>query len=267
MSKNIVFCGGGNMAEGIMGGLLSKGVATPEAVTVNELLPQRREYLAETYGVNAVADASAAIQDADLVLIAVNPHQVPSVTAVVKPLVKAGAIVLSIAAGVTLATLESQLGSDKKIVRVMPNTLIKAGNGYSAACVNGNLNDDDKAFITQLLDALGQTMYIREEMFNAFTPFSCSGPMWMYKMAEVMINAGVYIGFSRAEARGIVIRNMMGVAQTLEATGAHPAVKIDEMTSPGGVTIEAVKVLEEEGFAAALMNSVSIAVDKANAIE
>lgn len=267
MGKKIVFCGGGNMAEGIMRRLLSQNAAAPEDVAVNELLPERCAFLATTYGVAAIADASAAIKEADMVVIAVNPPQVPSVTGALKALLNRNAIVMSIAAGITIGALESQLGSDKKVVRMMPNTLSQSGNGFSAACINGNITPEDKEFITTVLDALGQTMYIQEEMFNTFTAFSCSGPLWLYKLVEGLIDAGVYVGFSRAQARGIILKNMLGVAYVLDATGAHPAVKVDEMTSPGGITIEALKALEQEGFAAALMNSVSAAVKKANSIE
>ena len=267
MDKNIVFCGGGNMAEGIMRGLLTNGAVRKERVTVNELHPERCKYLSETYGVSAVIDAKEAMEAADMLIIAVNPHQVPSVTMVLKPLIKKEAIVLSIAAGITLESLENQLGSDRKILRMMPNTLIQSGNGHSAACINANINDEDKEFITNILNALGQTMYIKEDMFDTFTAFSCSGPIWLYKTIEALIDAGVYAGFSRIEARNIVLKNMQGVAQVLEESGAHPAVKVDEMCSPGGVTIEALRVIQEQGLQAGFMASVDAAVKKANSIK
>ena len=264
MSTKIVFCGGGPMGEGILEGLLRNGVALPEDVTVNELLPARREYLSNTYHVAAVLDATDAIKEADLVIIAVNPAQIPSVAQTVRPLVKKDAILLSIACGVKLADLEAQLGAEKKILRVMPNTLIKSGNGYSAACVNAHIDDEDKKLITKILDALGQTMYVKENMFETFTAFCCVGPLWFYKEVEALIDAGVHSGFSRTDSRNMVIKNMLGVAQVLDVTGAHPALRVDDMTSPGGVTIEALKVLHEEGFAAALMKSVAVTVEKAN---
>jgi pyrroline-5-carboxylate reductase len=267
MDKKIVFCGGGAMAEGILGGFLENGVVAPEQVTVNELLEPRRKYLNETYKVEAVADADEAVRNADVVIIAVNPFQVPSVTKTIRPLVNENTIILSIACGITLGVLADQLGSDRKILRVMPNTLIKSGNGYSAACVNENIDDEDKKVITTILDALGQTMYVQEEMFETFTAFCCTGPIWLYKTVEALIDAGVYAGFSRVESRNMVIKNMLGVAQVLDETGAHPAVKVDEMTSPAGVTIEALQVLQQQGFAGALMTSVDAAVKKANSIE
>lgn len=117
-----------------------------------------------------------------------------------------------------------------------------------------------------MLNALGQTMYVTENMFETFTAFCCTGPIWFYKTVEALIDAGVYAGFSRAESRAMVIKNMLGVAQVLDATGAHPALKVDDMTSPAGVTIEALQVLHQERFTGALMTSVDAAVKKANSI-
>lgn len=267
MSKKVVFYGGGNMAAGIIGGLIDNQTVAPTDITVSELFSQRCEYLTKTYGVTAVTNASEAVKTADMVIIAVNPVHVSSVTQTIKPLISAQTIVLSIAAGITIETIESQLGSDKKVIRVMPNTLIQAGNGHSAACVNKNIDDTDKEFITAILNSLGQTMYIREEMFGAFTAFSCSGPMWFYKTVEALIDSGVYVGFSRAEARNIVIKNMLGVAQVLELSGDQPTERVHEMCSPGGVTIEGFKVLQQEGLAASFMTSIEAAVNKANNIK
>ncbi len=267
MKGKNVFCGGCNKAENIFKGLLGREAAVPEEITVIELVKARCDELTKTYGVTAAAEASEAIREAELVLIAVNPPQVRSVTSVLRTLIGEETIVMSIAAGVTIAALESQLGGGKKVVRVMPNTLCQSGSGYSAACINDRIDGKDREFITRILDALGQTMYIEEEMFNTFTAFSCSGPVWLYQTVEALINAGVYVGFGRREAREMVIRNMMGVAQVLAASDVPPAVKVDEMCSPGGVTIEALKSLQEEGFAAAVMTSVTSAVRKANSIE
>lgn len=263
--KKIVFFGGGPMGEGIMGGLIRGKVVEPKQITVSELLPARREYLEKTHGVLTTTDPAEA-STADVVIMAVNPNQIPNVTKVLKPHLNKETIVISIACGVALATLEEQLGADKKILRVMPNTLIQSGNGYSAACINPNVNDDDKVIITTVLNALGQTMYVTENMFETFTAFCCTGPIWFYKTVEALIDAGVYAGFSRAESRAMVIKNMLGVAQVLDATGAHPALKVDDMTSPAGVTIEALQVLHQERFTGALMTSVDAAVKKANSI-
>lgn len=118
----------------------------------------------------------------------------PKVAQTIRPLIKKACIVMSIACGVSLGTLAGMLGDDKKILRVMPNTLIKSGNGYSAACVNPNIDEDDKTLITAVLNALGQTMYVTEDMFETFTAFCCTGPIWLYKTVETLVDAGVVRG-------------------------------------------------------------------------
>lgn len=266
MDKKIVFCGCGNMGEGILKCVLSKKIVKPENITVSETISDRCKYLSEKYHVAAVTDAACAIEACDMVVIAVVPKVVPAITSVIRNLINTNTIVLSVAAGVTLSALEEQLGKDKKIVRVMPNTLGESGNGFSAICANDNVSAADKEGAVEFLGALGQTMFLQESMFSAFTAFSCSGPMWFYKMAEEMINAGVYAGFSRKEARDIVIKNMLGTAAVLDVTGVHPTLKVDAMCSPGGVTIEGFKALNEGGFGPAIMDSVAKAVDKAGRV-
>lgn len=266
MSKKIVFCGGGNMAEGVIRSVLQREVAAAGDITVSELNPQRCDYLKETYGVEALVDASAAMKSADLIVIAVLPKIVPVVLKSLVGVIKDDAVVLSIAAGVKIAAIEEVLGAERKVIRVMPNTLGQSGNGHSAVCLNGNIGEEDKEYALGFLGALGQTIILPESMFGEFTAYSCSGPMWLYQMADVLIDAGVYAGFSRSDARRMVIKNMLGVAMILDETGDEPKERVSEMCSPGGVTIEGYKSLVDEGFASAVMTSVDKAVKKANSI-
>lgn len=266
MNKKILFCGGGNMAEGVMRCLINKGNAMAGDISVSEISPQRCEYLKDTYHVEAMTDATEIMKTADMIIIAVLPKIAPAVAKSLAGVMKDEAVVLSIAAGVKLADYEAILGTDKKIVRVMPNTLGQSGNGYSAVCYNKNMIDDDKAFAQQILESMGQTIVLPENMFGEFTAYSCSGPMWLYQMADVLTDAGVYAGFSRADARRMVIKNMLGVAMILDETGDEPKARVNEMCSPGGVTIEGYKSLVDEGFASAVMTSVDKAVKKANLI-
>lgn len=176
-------------------------------------------------------------------------------------------IMLGTSIALCIETIAAAAGADKKIARVMPNTLSLSGNGYSAVCLTENCSEDDAQIVDERLNALGQVMHIGENMFDTFTGFSCTGPLWIYKMIEAMTDAGVYSGFARADARDIVIRNMIGAATVLSMTGEHPAVKVDQMTSPGGTTIEALKVLQQEGFANAIMTSVDACVSKTNSLK
>ena len=132
-------------------------------------------------------------------------------------------------------------------MRIVPNTLSQSGNGYSLAHSNENLSEDDKAFVDQLLQGLGKVLYMEESKFDSFQGYGCTGPLWVYKFIEAMIDAGIYVGFTRAEARELILENMLGVVKVLQETGASPTAKIEELTSPGGVTIEALRALQENG--------------------
>lgn len=268
MQKKIVFFGGGNMAEGVIRGLVNNQVVNGYDITVSEIFDQRCDYLVKTYGVYATTkDISEATKYADMIVIAVVPSVVSTIATQISAMVGTDTVVLSIAAGVSIQSIENDLGTDKKIVRIMPNTLNQSGSGYSGVCMNKKCSPEDKEFVDTVVGALGQVMHINENMFNTFTAFCNVGPLWFYKTVQSLIDSGVYIGFSRKDARNIVLKNMIGVAKVLEMTGEHPAQKVDQMTSPGGITIEALKVLCDEGFSSALMNSVSACYNKVNEVE
>ena len=267
MNKKVVFCGGGNMAEGVLRSVLKKRVVDNSQVTINELIPERCAYLEKTYGVKTVTEGTAAFGEADVIVIAVLPQIVPHVAKCIKAAAKKEALILSIAAGVKVSTLEQLLGSEKKIVRVMPNTMGQAENGHSAVCLNTQVNAEEKEFVHCFLSALGQVMYLEEDMFAEFTAYSCSGPMWLYQMADALIDAGVYAGFSRKQAQEITLKNLLGVARILDETGDTPKSRIDEMCSPGGVTIEGFKSLQENRFTYTVMESVDRAVQKSRKIQ
>ena len=144
MDKKLVFCGGGNMAESMIRSLLRNQVCKAGDITVSELNPERCEYLKDTYRIAAAADVQTAMQTADLIIIAVLPKIVPIAAEIIKNTAEKDTIVMSIAAGVETAFLEKALGKERKIVRVMPNTLSQSGNGYSAACFNDNVGEEDK---------------------------------------------------------------------------------------------------------------------------
>ena len=150
-------------------------------------------------------------------------------------------IMLGTSIALCIETIAAAAGADKKIAGVMPNTLSLSGSGYSTVCLTESCSEDDAQMVDEMLNAPGQVMHIDENMFDTFTGLSCTDPLWIYKMIEAMTDAGVYSGFARSDARDIVIRNMIGAATVLSMTGEHPVMKVDQMTSPGGTTIEALK--------------------------
>ncbi len=267
VDKKIVFYGGGKMAESIIRGLLGNGIIDAENIAVQELIPARCDYLSKTYGVAAKGDASAEIKEAAMVLVGVNPPQVPGVAKALKPILNPATIVLSYACGVEIKVITDQLGSDKKVVRIVPNTLSQSGNGYSAVHVNENLTEEEKTFVDDLIQGLGKVLYLEESKFNDFQAFGCTGPLWVYKFTEAMIDAGIYVGFTREQARELTIENMLGVAKVLQMRGISPTAVVEELTSPGGVTIEALRSLQENGsYMTPTIASMEVAVKKCAAV-
>ncbi len=264
MDRNILFVGGGQMAEGIIGGLIQQKVLPPERIFVHDVLPQRLSHLKDTYSVIPVGDKKRRELAPDVIFLAVRPQDVAGACADLSgiPAFHQGTLIASIVAGVDLAKLASYTSPGQKIVRIMPNTLIKAQNGFSAACVNTHVTEEDRQLIQSILQALGQVMFLSEEKFDLFTAYSCVGPMYIYLLMHAMIQAGVRTGFSREESCAITIKNTLGAAQMLELTGDHPLQRIDTMTSPGGVTIDALASLEEDAFVGTILKSVKTSVDK-----
>lgn len=263
LDKKVLFIGGGNMAEGIIRGQIKSDAIKKENIYVYEILESRSKYLKDEFGIQIVSSLKEALQTADIVFIAVRPQNAIEVLAQVKEAGNTKALILSICAGITLTTMVETLSSEYRIARIMPNVLIEAQHGYSGVCINPMVTGEDKSDIEYLLKALGQTMFIDEVLFNEFTAFSCAGPAYIFSFITAMIDAGVHSGFSRDDARNIVLANMIGSAKMVELTGKHPYEIIDTMTSPAGVTIEGIKTLNEKGFQGIVMNCVHDAVKKA----
>lgn len=250
------------MAEGIIRGMIQQNACNPETIEVYDILERRLDYLKETYQVHVVPDIMQAIVHSDILFIAVRPQDAQGVLKQIKNNNRNNALVISICAGVTLEQMEGVLDANARIARVMPNVLIEAKHGYSGVCVNRTVTDEDKKTLEQMFSALGQTLFIQENQFNAFTAFSCAGPAYIMHCIEGLIDAGVQSGFSRYDARNIVLENFIGSGHMLQMTDLHPFQQVDRMTSPAGVTIEGVSVLNENGLTGILMKAVKAALDR-----
>ena len=248
LEKKITFIGGGNMAEGIIRGMIQTETCKNETIEVFDVVERRLEYLKETYQVGIVSDIKESMEKADVLFIAVRPQDAQQVLNQIKEYGKEDALVVSICAGITIDTMLETVGENKKIARVMPNVLIEARHGYSGICTSAAVTADDKKVLESMFAALGQTLFITESQFDAFTAFSCAGPAYIMHCIEGMIDAGVRSGFSRYDSRNIVLENFIGSGIMLTETGQHPFEMVDKMTSPSGVTIEGVAVLNEAGL-------------------
>lgn len=255
----IAFIGGGRMAESIIGAMISTGAANPGDISVFDIVPARRELLAEQFRVTTPDTAAATVSGVHTVVLAVLPGNVQQVAADIADHLAPDALVLSIMAGVRIAEIAAHFPGCEKCARIMPNTLVGTGHGYSALHAGPGVGPAERATIDAILNALGQTVELPEDMFATFTAY-CAAPSVFYVAAAAMIDAGVRAGFSRPIATAMTFENVVGAGLRAQAHPGHPFELLDAMTSPGGVTAEAVAAMHERGLPSAVMEAIAQAI-------
>jgi pyrroline-5-carboxylate reductase len=242
----ITFLGGGNMADALIGGLLKQGFA-PADIQVVELNPDNREKLSKTYGVTCHAGPVAAAWAADLIVLAVKPQQMKGAVA---PL--AGSlskqVVVSIAAGLQLESLSRWLGGHRKLVRTMPNTPALIGAGITGLYALPEVTADERAAAERVLRAVGSTVWIDDESrMDAVTAVSGSGPAYVFLFIEALQQAAAELGFTPDQARQLSIETVLGAARLAVQSDEPASVLRERVTSKGGTTEAALKVMAEKG--------------------
>ncbi|MBM7867560.1 pyrroline-5-carboxylate reductase [Heliobacterium gestii] len=252
--RRIGFIGGGAMAEALLRGLVAHVPA--DSLTVSDVSPARREMLHEQLGVTVTGDNVDVCRRSDILVLAVKPQVLPAVLAPLKDVIEPSQLVISIAAGITLAQLEDWLSPEIPIVRVMPNTPALVGMGASALSGGRGAADADVEAARQLLEAVGVAEVLPEPYLDAVTGLSGSGPAYVYLFIEALIDAGVKEGLPRDLARRLALQTVTGSAEMIRRTGNHPAIERDKVTSPGGTTIAGVQALEDGGLRSAVYAAV-----------
>lgn len=245
------------MGEALLGGLLDAGWAAPSELCVVERIDERRRELAARYPDVAVIDAVGASEGA---IVAVKPGDVDEAC---RALAAVGVRrVLSIAAGVTTATLEAALGDAIAVVRAMPNTPAVVGFGASAIAPGSTAASDDLAWAASILDAVGEVVRVKEEQLDAVTGLSGSGPAYLFLVAETLIEAGVLMGLPREVAEVLAVQTIRGSGELLHSSDDHAAVLRAAVTSPGGTTAAGLHQLELGGVRAAFLSAVQAATER-----
>jgi pyrroline-5-carboxylate reductase len=259
--KRVALLGGGRMGEALIGGLLDAGWES-EMLAVAEVDADRRRLLETTFaGVHVVPSPAWAVAEANVVVVAVKHHDVASALESAAPALAEDAMILSIAAGVTLETLETAL-PHHAVVRAMPNTpaLIRAG---VSAIAGGTLaTDADLDLAERVLGAVGVVVRLPEKHLDAVTGLSGSGPAYVFLLAEAMIEAGVLVGLPRDQARILVDQTLLGASRLLAVGDDHPEQLRAAVTSPGGTTAAGLAQLEAGGFRFAVMEAVRAATER-----
>jgi len=260
---SITFVGGGTMAEALIRGLLSKGLATGSQITVSDPLQERRAHLSEQLGIRTCCSNVEAVAGAELVVLAIKPQALGDVLEELADRIDSSALLLTIVAGAKIDTIRSALGTGD-IVRIMPNTPGQIGEGISVWTATGQVSLPQMEQAREIIRALGAQVYVEdEEYLDMATALSGSGPAYVFYFAEALIDAGVHLGFSRAVARKLVLQTVRGSAAFAQKTGLHPAVLRNMVTSPGGTTAAGLYQLDKGGLRAAVSRAVWAAYQKA----
>ena len=258
----IGFIGCGNMAKALIGGILKKGLVLPEEILAADCSPQALEAARDQYGIRVTQSNREAAEQADCLVLAVKPQFLAEAVAGIHDAVKKDTLIISLAPGKTLAWLEEQFGFPAALVRTMPNTPAMAGEGMAALCAAPSVSEEQKKEAESIFASVGKAAFVPENLMDTVTGVSGSSPAYVFLFIEALADAGVRGGMPRQLAYEFAAQSVLGSAKLMLESGKHPAELKDMVCSPGGTTIEAVRVLEERGFRSAVIEAVQACIEK-----
>ncbi|HIE08879.1 MAG TPA: pyrroline-5-carboxylate reductase [Armatimonadetes bacterium] len=254
--------GAGNMGSALVRGIVREGVAKPTEVVVSDVDPSKLAPLGDEIGVRTTTDNGEAASAATVIL-AVKPQVLREVATEIGPHLKEGALVISIAAGVRLKTLEALLPERVAVVRVMPNIAVKVGRGISAYSLGSRAVGKHAEEVERIFGAIGDVFEVPEGYMDAITALSGSGIAFFFLLAEAMVDAGVRVGLPREVAWRVVKWVLGGAGEMALRHKGHPAELRELVTSPGGTTIAGQHALESGGFRGLVMDAIEAATQRA----
>jgi pyrroline-5-carboxylate reductase len=256
--------GAGVMGETLLSGLVRAGRRVDQLM-VGEKRPERARELEERYGVSVLSNVEAA-RKADTVALVVKPQDMGDLLDEIAPVLRAGQLVCSLAAGITTEFIESRVPEGVAVVRVMPNTPALVDEGMAAISPGSHCDDAHLAEVESLMASTGKVLRVPERQMDAVTAISGSGPAYIFFVVESMIEAGVHLGLPRSTATDLVVQTVVGSATMLRETGTHPVVLREQVTSPGGTTAAALRELEVHKVRAAFLAAMEAARDRSRAL-
>jgi pyrroline-5-carboxylate reductase len=258
----LAFIGGGTMAGAIIQALINLGEVDRGQITVGEPLAERRQELADGYGVRALAQNEAAIEGADVVVLAVKPQVLPSVLPELYDKIPSEALVLSIVAGMPMGTISAGL-NHAAVVRTMPNTPAQIAEGMAVWTAAPAVTEEQRGQAQAILQTMGLEMYVaHEDALDMATAVSGTGPTYVFLLMEALVDAAVHLGFSRRQARKLVIQTVIGSAKFAQQSDLHLAQLRNMVTSPGGTSAEAIYQMEKGSMRTVLSKAVWAAYKK-----
>ena len=262
MSKKLGFIGCGNMGKAMIHGVLASGKAQASDILASAKTESSREKNAAELGIRLTADNKSVAEFADILFLAVKPQYYEEVIAEIKDTVSDDEIIVSIAPGKSLSWFDEMFGRSLKVIRTMPNTPAMVGEGMMGVCANERVSQAELDTVLDLCSGFSKAEMIDEKLMDVVTAVSGSSPAYVFMFIESMADAAVLAGMPRKQAYEMSAQAVLGSAKLLLETGKHPGELKDMVCSPAGTTIEAVKVLEEMGFRATVIDAVDACIEK-----
>ncbi len=256
------FIGFGNMAQAMAQGAIRHGGVDPARILVSARDKDRLARRAEGLGVTVAQDNRQVARDSDILFLAVKPYLLAGVIAEIRDDRRRDALIVSVAAGVSLQQLEDWFGEPTAIVRTLPNTPVAVGQGMTLYCSNSRITPEAEARLVEFLASFGLAERVTEDQFAGPGSMTGCSPAFLYMLMEAMADAAVLKGMPREAAYRMAAQTVKGSAQMVLETGLHPGALKDMVTSPGGTTIEGVRTLERLGFRSAIMEAIIAAAEK-----
>lgn len=262
--KNVLLIGGGNMGSALLRGIIQSGLAPAGKITVIDILTDRLDELRALHGVRVDVTPGQHVAGADVIILAVKPQILSRVIDDIRDSVSPRQLIISILAGVESTRIRDSLGKNNPVVRVMPNIAATVDAAASALAGCDPATEKHYQVAETLFGAVGEVVQVEEKLLDAVTGLSGSGPAYVYTVIEALCDGGVHMGLPRDVATKLAAQTVLGAAKLVQASGEHPAVLRDRVTTPGGTTAAALKELEERGLRSALMNAVAAATARSS---
>ncbi len=259
----IGFIGCGNMANAIMKGIISNHLVPAKEIIGSDLSVACLEKTQGELGIHTTTDNREVVQKSEIIFLSVKPQFYKSVIAEIKDCVKDSQIIVTIAPGKSLEWLEAKFGKPVKLIRTMPNTPALVGEGITAACCNQSVSRKELDYVVSILKGFGKCEVLSEHLMDVVVSVSGSSPAYVFMFIEAMADAAVADGMPRNLAYEFAAQAVYGSAKMVLETGKHPAELKDMVCSPGGTTIEAVRVLEQKGMRSAVIEAMKACTKKA----
>ncbi len=262
LNKTIAIIGAGNMGTALIRGILNAKLTDAKKITASGTRIEKLEKLSAEYGINVTTNNTDAAKHADIVILCIKASVIRSVLDELRKVFHKNQFIISIAAGVTTASMEKIIGKNVPVVRCMPNIASTVGLGSTAISFGKHVHAAQHDTAVKIFEAVGDVVVVGEQHLDAVTGLSGSGPAYIYMVIEALIDGGVKMGLPRDISTKLAIQTVLGSAKLVKESNVHPAILRDQVTTPGGTTINAIHELESHGLRSMLIDAVATATKR-----